>query len=119
MRSPRPDRPFHQIVEVILLLELAECLAPFTRCPRCSGTVTEVAKTDVADRREPLTHAATSTRSGRVRKDRTARKSASVVLRSSHATQTFSRPGVCGVGLFPRCCPVLGAALAICASVRW
>ncbi|MEV0296307.1 Mut7-C RNAse domain-containing protein [Nocardia sp. NPDC050710] len=51
----RSDRPFEQIVEVIRRLDLADRLAPFTRCLRCGGVVTEVAKQDIIDRLEPLT----------------------------------------------------------------
>lgn len=51
----RSDRPFEQIVEVIRGLDLAERLAPFSRCLRCGGLVTEVAKAEIVDRLEPLT----------------------------------------------------------------
>jgi uncharacterized protein with PIN domain len=51
----RSDRPFEQIVEVIRDLDLADRLAPFSRCLRCGGRVTEVAKEEIVDRLEPLT----------------------------------------------------------------
>ncbi|WP_328411038.1 Mut7-C RNAse domain-containing protein [Nocardia sp. NBC_00403] len=51
----RSDRPFEQIVEVIRRLDLADRLAPFSRCLRCGGIVTAVAKQDIIDRLEPLT----------------------------------------------------------------
>ena len=51
----RSDHPFDQVVEVIQRLDLAAQLAPFTRCLRCGGAVTAVAKADVEDRLEPLT----------------------------------------------------------------
>lgn len=52
----RADRPIDQIVELVRRLDLADRLAPFTRCLRCGGLVDMVAKTEVADRLEPLTH---------------------------------------------------------------
>jgi len=51
----RSDRPFEQIVEVIRGLDLADRLVPFSRCLRCGGVITEVAKQDIVDRLEPLT----------------------------------------------------------------
>ncbi|MFE7741489.1 Mut7-C RNAse domain-containing protein [Nocardia sp. NPDC057455] len=51
----RSDRPVDQVVEVIRRLDLVARLAPFTRCLRCGGAVTEVAKAEVDDRLEPLT----------------------------------------------------------------
>ncbi|MFD0364455.1 Mut7-C RNAse domain-containing protein [Nocardia sp. GCM10030253] len=51
----RSDRPFEQIVEVIRRLDLSDRLVPFSRCLRCGGIVTEVAKQDIVDRLEPLT----------------------------------------------------------------
>jgi uncharacterized protein len=51
----RSDRPFEQIVEVIRALDLADRLTPFSRCLRCGGVVSEVAKQDVVGRLEPLT----------------------------------------------------------------
>jgi uncharacterized protein with PIN domain len=51
----RADGPFDQIVEVLRRLDLGPRLAPFTRCLRCGGVLTEVSKADVLDRLEPLT----------------------------------------------------------------
>ncbi|MGY2027733.1 Mut7-C RNAse domain-containing protein [Nocardia gipuzkoensis] len=51
----RSDQPVEQVVEVIRRLDLAACLAPFTRCLRCGGAVAAVAKAEVEDRLEPLT----------------------------------------------------------------
>lgn len=51
----RSDLPFDQIVELIRGLDLADRLSPFSRCLRCGGIVTEVAKQDIVDRLEPLT----------------------------------------------------------------
>ncbi|MUL67906.1 hypothetical protein BOO86_25770 [Mycobacterium sp. CBMA 234] len=51
----RSDQPFEQIVEVIRGLDLAQRLVPFSRCLRCGGLVTSVAKQDVVERLEPLT----------------------------------------------------------------
>ncbi|MEV6430056.1 Mut7-C RNAse domain-containing protein [Nocardia sp. NPDC051463] len=51
----RSDQPFEQIVEVIRRLDLADRLAPFSRCLRCGGIVIAVAKQDIIDRLEPLT----------------------------------------------------------------
>ena len=43
------------MVEVVHRLDLAERLVPFSRCLRCGGVVTDVAKQDIIDRLEPLT----------------------------------------------------------------
>ncbi|MBF6424854.1 Mut7-C ubiquitin/RNAse domain-containing protein [Nocardia cyriacigeorgica] len=51
----RADRPEDQIVEVITRLDLADRLAPLTRCVRCGGLLAEVDKSEVADRLQPLT----------------------------------------------------------------
>jgi uncharacterized protein len=51
----RADRPFDQIVDVLRRLDLGRRLAPFTRCLRCGGLLTEVTKADVLDHLEPLT----------------------------------------------------------------
>jgi uncharacterized protein len=40
---------------VIRGLDLADRLVPCSRCLRCGGVVTEVAKQDIVDRLEPLT----------------------------------------------------------------
>ena len=44
-----------QTLEVIRRLDLAQRLAPFTRCVRCNGTLTPVPKDEVMDQLEPLT----------------------------------------------------------------
>ncbi len=44
-----------QTLEVIRRLDLAQRLAPFTRCVRCNGTLTAVPKDEVIDQLEPLT----------------------------------------------------------------
>ncbi|MGW4120612.1 Mut7-C RNAse domain-containing protein [Nocardia sp. NPDC004711] len=51
----RSNRPFEQLVEVIRRLDLADRLAPFTRCLRCGGLLTDVPKQDIIDRLQPLT----------------------------------------------------------------
>ncbi len=47
--------PEEQAVEVIRRLDLAQRLAPFTRCLRCGGTLAAVPKDEVIDRLEPMT----------------------------------------------------------------
>lgn len=49
------ERPVEQAVEVVQRLDLADRLAPFTRCLRCGGELVPVSKSDVRDRLEPLT----------------------------------------------------------------
>jgi uncharacterized protein with PIN domain len=51
----RSDRPVEQVVEVVQRLDLADQLAPFSRCLRCGGELATVAKAEVLDRLEPLT----------------------------------------------------------------
>lgn len=51
-RSPNPDE---QIIEVIRRFELANVIAPFTRCLQCNGLLVKVEKSDVFDELEPLT----------------------------------------------------------------
>jgi uncharacterized protein len=51
----RSDHPLEQIAEVVRRLDLADRLVPFSRCLRCGGVVTDVAKQDIIDRLEPLT----------------------------------------------------------------
>ena len=53
----RPQAPLGQVVEVLRRLDLADRMAPFTRCLRCGGVLAEVPKSDVLDRLEPLTRA--------------------------------------------------------------
>jgi uncharacterized protein len=49
------ERPVAQAAEVVQRLDLANRLAPFTRCLRCGGELAPVDKADVLDRLEPLT----------------------------------------------------------------
>lgn len=49
------DQPEEQTLEVMRRLDLGRRVAPFTRCVRCNGTLTAVAKEQVIDRLEPLT----------------------------------------------------------------
>ena len=51
----RSERPVEQVVEVVRRLDLANRLAPFTRCLRCGGELVPVPKVEVIDRLEPLT----------------------------------------------------------------
>jgi uncharacterized protein with PIN domain len=53
----RPQAPLGQVVEVLRRLDLADRMAPFTRCVRCGGVLAEVPKSDILDRLEPLTRA--------------------------------------------------------------
>lgn len=52
-----PRSPLHeeQTFEVIKRFELAQALAPWTRCLRCNGVLNRVEKSDVLNRLEPLT----------------------------------------------------------------
>jgi uncharacterized protein with PIN domain len=47
--------PEEQTLEVIRRLDLAQRLAPFTRCVRCNGELAAVPKDEVIDQLEPLT----------------------------------------------------------------
>jgi uncharacterized protein len=47
--------PEAQAVEVIRRLDLAERLAPLTRCLRCGGALAKVGKDEVIDQLEPMT----------------------------------------------------------------
>jgi uncharacterized protein len=51
----RSDHPEEQTLEVIRRLDLAQRLAPFTRCVRCNGRLVAVTKDEVIDHLEPLT----------------------------------------------------------------
>ena len=51
----RPNRPVDQVVDVLRRLDLGRQLAPFSRCLRCGGLLSEVSKADVVARLEPLT----------------------------------------------------------------
>jgi len=49
------QQPEEQTLEVIKRLDLAERLAPLTRCVRCNGELAAVSKHEVLDQLEPLT----------------------------------------------------------------
>jgi uncharacterized protein len=49
------ERPVEQAAEVVHRLDLANRLAPFTRCLRCGGELAPVDKAEIVDRLEPLT----------------------------------------------------------------
>jgi uncharacterized protein len=49
------DQAEEQTLEVIRRLDLAQRLAPFTRCVRCNGRLVAVTKDEVIDHLEPLT----------------------------------------------------------------
>jgi uncharacterized protein with PIN domain len=51
----RSTRPVDQAVEVLRRLDLADRLAPFSRCLRCGDELVTVPKSEVVDRLEPLT----------------------------------------------------------------
>jgi uncharacterized protein with PIN domain len=51
----RSDHPEEQTLDVIRRLDLAQRLAPFTRCVRCNGRLVAVTKDEVIDHLEPLT----------------------------------------------------------------
>jgi uncharacterized protein with PIN domain len=51
----RSERPVEQVVDVVRRLELADRLAPFTRCLRCNGALVSVPKEEVLDRLQPRT----------------------------------------------------------------
>jgi uncharacterized protein len=51
----RPERPLDQAVDVVRRLDLADRLAPFTRCLRCGAELAVVTKAEVIDQLEPLT----------------------------------------------------------------
>jgi uncharacterized protein with PIN domain len=52
---PRSDDPNEQIIEVIRRFDLAELVAPYTRCLQCNGLLQRVEKAEVFDELEPLT----------------------------------------------------------------
>ncbi len=52
---PRSDDPETQAVEVVARYRLAERRAPLTRCARCNGELTPVAKAEIVDRLPPRT----------------------------------------------------------------
>lgn len=51
----RSQRPMEQVVEVLRRLDLADRLAPFSRCLRCGDELEDVAKADVLKFLQPLT----------------------------------------------------------------
>lgn len=51
----RADDPDEQLVEVVRRFDLAASAEPFTRCPRCNGSLVPVAKEAVIDQLEPKT----------------------------------------------------------------
>lgn len=53
----RSGDPQVQVVDVIRRLDLADRLAPFSRCLRCGGALVTVPKAEVIDRLGPLTRA--------------------------------------------------------------
>jgi uncharacterized protein with PIN domain len=53
----RSGDPQLQVVDVIRRLDLADRLAPFSRCLRCGGALVTVPKADVIDRLGPVTRA--------------------------------------------------------------
>ena len=52
---PRSQNADQQTFEVVRRFDLAELIAPFTRCLRCNAPLEEAAKADVIDKLEPLT----------------------------------------------------------------
>lgn len=52
---PRSQNPDEQTIEVISRFDLAELIAPFTRCLRCNGPLEVAAKADIIEKLEPLT----------------------------------------------------------------
>lgn len=52
---PRSHDPDEQIIEVIRRFDLAEVIAPYTRCVQCNGLLERVNKADVFDQLESLT----------------------------------------------------------------
>ncbi len=52
---PRSHDPGEQMVEVLRRFDLAEVIAPFTRCPACNAMLRPVEKRDILEQLEPLT----------------------------------------------------------------
>jgi uncharacterized protein len=52
---PRSHDPDEQIIEVIRRFNLAELIAPYTRCLQCNGLLERVEKSEVIGQLEPLT----------------------------------------------------------------
>lgn len=51
----RSDQHREQTAEVVRRFDLAERAVPFSRCPRCNGTLRAVAKEEIEQELEPLT----------------------------------------------------------------
>ena len=51
----RAIRPRHQLEEIVKRLDLLAAIAPFTRCMTCNAELTDVDKSDIADRLPPGT----------------------------------------------------------------
>ena len=52
---PRSDDPREQVLEVVRRFDLAERLAPLSRCTTCNGVLTRVAKAEVLEQLPPRT----------------------------------------------------------------
>jgi uncharacterized protein len=52
---PRSQNAEEQTIEVVRRFDLAELIAPFTRCLRCNAPLEAVAKADIVGKLEPLT----------------------------------------------------------------
>jgi uncharacterized protein len=52
---PRSQNADEQTIEVVRRFDLAELIAPFTRCLRCNAPLEEATKAEVIDKLEPLT----------------------------------------------------------------
>ena len=52
---PRSQNADEQTIEVVRRFDLAELIAPFTRCLRCNAPLEAVAKADIIGKLEPLT----------------------------------------------------------------
>ncbi|GAA5523007.1 Mut7-C ubiquitin/RNAse domain-containing protein [Aliifodinibius salicampi] len=52
---PRSADPAEQLEEVLRRFDLFHELEPFSRCPRCNGSLQNVPKEEIIDRLEPLT----------------------------------------------------------------
>ena len=52
---PRSQNADEQTIEVIRRFDLAELIAPFTRCLRCNASLEAAAKADIIGKLEPLT----------------------------------------------------------------
>jgi uncharacterized protein len=52
---PRSQDPMQQTIEVIRRFDLAQAVAPFTRCLRCNGLLATIAKETVINELKPLT----------------------------------------------------------------